>query len=137
MNLGAFNTTDLTTLFELLAFYQGSTSTGLLKYDISTLFSFLLRDRKTQIIAYFEPQLKSLKYIETEINNKKYRLNVIEELKETDIPFSDFDVPPSWACHSQNITNITDFGGLELTDLLKIMMEGGKKNGKRFLEEKF
>lgn len=119
-----------------MAFYQGSTSSGLLKYDISTLFRFILRDRRTQIIAYFEPQLKSLKYIETEINNRKYRLNIIEELKETDIPFSEFDVPSSWACHSQNITNITDFGGLALPDLLKTMMEGDNKDGKRFLNEK-
>ena len=120
-----------------MAFYQGSTSSGLLKYDISTLFRFILRDRKTQIIAYFEPQLKSLKYIETEINNKKYRLNVIEELKEIDIPFSDFDVPSNWTCHTQNITNISDFGGLAITDLLKTMMEGENNNGKRFLDSKF
>lgn len=95
----------------------------------------LLKDSSSNIFAYFTKE-KNLKYIEVNISGRKFFLDVLEELKEFNFISSDFDIPYNWNCEKEinNIKNLTEFGGVDISQILKELIDidnaNTNKNGK-------
>ena len=122
------NSSDLTNLFRLIAFYNGKTPLGQLKYDISSFFSLLNFDKKNQIFAFFDEKNMALSYIDFSISAQNFRLYALSPLKARTFENSFFDIPSSWGCVNSASNYITD---VQLADIFKTMLDFLKNNQRR------
>jgi hypothetical protein len=119
------NSSDLTNLFKLIAFYNGKTSGGLLKFDISSFFSLMNFDKRNQIFAFFEEKNMNLRHIDFTISGQTFQLVVLTPLKARSFEKRDFEIPSAWGCVNSASNYITD---VQLTDIFRTILDFLKDN---------
>ena len=118
---GAFNNSDMTNIWKMIAFYNGETNSGLKKFDVSGLISLINQEPTARIFTYFNKK-SQLNFIQIETQGRTIVFDVKEKLKETEFPSNFFEIPPDWNCTNKLKQNLSDINTFGLESVLKDLM---------------